>query len=178
MNLYVIRHGETDWNRKGILLSLEDISLNKKGIEQANEAKEIVENLDYDIVISSPLKRTFQTAKIINEKKAKEIVFEERIIERNAGKLSGKNITEEIFKDYWNVEKNIKYEGAETIKEFLKRVFSFLEEIKVKYSNKNILLVTHKGVCRAIKVYFEGLTENQNIKDYGQDNCEIKIYKI
>lgn len=59
MKIYVIRHGQTDWNLEGRMLTLEDIPLNENGITQAKKAKEIVDNLDYDLVISSPLKRTY-----------------------------------------------------------------------------------------------------------------------
>ena len=141
MNLYVIRHGETDWNQKGIMLSIEDKPLNQNGIEQANKAREIVKKLDYDIVISSPLERTYHTAQIVNKNKNIDIVTDKRIMERNAGILSGKSISEEMYKDYWNLEKDIKYEGAETIKEFLDRVYNFLNEIKFRNYLLNWLLM-------------------------------------
>lgn len=178
MNIYVIRHGETDWNKKGIMLTLEDLPLNENGIKQANRAKEIVDNLDYDLVISSPLKRTMQTATIINEKNNKEIIVDKRIIERNAGSLSGKSVSDEIFKNYWNVEKNTKYHGVETLQELFERVYSFLEDIKEEYAGKNILIVTHNGVCRTIKTYFEGIPKDKDIRVLGQGNCEMKMYKI
>ena len=69
MYLYVIRHGQTDWNLEKKLLSITDIPLNESGIEQCKEAEELVRNLNYDIVFCSPKIRTKQTMEIINSKK-------------------------------------------------------------------------------------------------------------
>ncbi len=176
MNLYVIRHGQTDANEKGLAYSREEVGLNETGIEQAKVASKIIENLDYDLVISSPLERAKQTAKIVNEKKNKEILYDDRLQERDTGIYTGKNSSDKVFKDYWKLDSY--YEGAENIDDLFARVDDFLDEILVKYSNKNILLVTHNGVCRAIKAYFEGYPKSLDVTNFGQDNCEIKMYKI
>ena len=179
MKIYVIRHGQTDWNLEGRMLTLEDIPLNENGITQAKKAKEIVDNLDYDLVISSPLKRTYQTAQIINQTNNKNIIVDDRIIERDAGPLSGLYTSEDIFKDYWKIDKNnLKYEGPESIEHLVNRVYDFINYVKKEYSNKNILIVTHNGVCRMIRAYFEGTKINEDIRGLGQDNCEIRMYKI
>lgn len=160
------------------MLSRKDIDLNEKGINQAEEVSKIVDNLDHDLVISSPLLRTRKTAEIINKNNLKPVIFEERIIERNAGILEGKNTSDEIFKNYWHYYENVKYENSESIQEFFLRVHRFLYEIKEKYKDKNILIVAHNGVCRAIRMYFEGIVNKGNLKDLGQDNCEIRMYKL
>ena len=90
MNIYVIRHGQTDFNKEKIMLSITDVSLNDTGVLQAEEARKIVDNLEYDLIISSPLKRTIQTANIINRNNKKEIITDKRLIERNAGILERK----------------------------------------------------------------------------------------
>ena len=68
MYLYVIRHGQTDWNIEKKLLSVTDIPLNDTGIKQCEEAEKLVKNLNYDLVICSPMLRTKQTAQIVNSK--------------------------------------------------------------------------------------------------------------
>lgn len=176
MNIYVLRHGQTDWNKEGIILSRENIPLNETGINQAMDASQIVENLDYDLIISSPLIRTLQTAEIVNKKRNKKIIIDERLIERDAGTLSGRNGKDEIFKDYWNLDAH--FEGLENLDELFARVSNFMDEIKEKYKDKNLLIVTHNGVCRGIKIYCEGYPKTRNIAKLGQDNCEIRMYKI
>ena len=64
MLLYVVRHGETEWNTKHLVQGISDIPLNEKGIKDAYELQELVASLDIDVVISSPLSRARETAKI------------------------------------------------------------------------------------------------------------------
>ena len=77
--IYIVRHGETDWNVLGKLQGSKDIPLNEKGIEQAKELREILKDVKFDIVFASPLQRTLKTAEIICDN---EIIKDERIIER------------------------------------------------------------------------------------------------
>ena len=69
--IYVVRHGQTDWNLEGRFQGRIDIPLNEKGKSQAKKTKEKLEGIKFDKVFSSPLKRALETAKIITEKKKK-----------------------------------------------------------------------------------------------------------
>jgi broad specificity phosphatase PhoE len=67
----------------------------------------------------------------------------------------------------------------ETLPELFNRVHLFLDEIKIKYDDKSILLVTHGAVARAIQFYFEEIPEDgMLLKIAGQKNCEIKEYEL
>ena len=66
MNLYLVRHGQTDWNIQGRIQGSTDIELNSTGLNQAQKTAELLKNIDFDVIYSSPLKRTVDTAKIIN----------------------------------------------------------------------------------------------------------------
>ena len=89
MKLYVIRHGQTDWNVAGKCQGMTDIELNSTGIEQAKQASEQIYNYKIDLIICSPLKRARKTAEIINEVTNCQIISDERIIERNCGNIEG-----------------------------------------------------------------------------------------
>ena len=65
--LCLVRHGETDWNSLGILQGRKDIPLNDTGILQAEECRELLKSTNWDVFITSPLKRTMETAEIINK---------------------------------------------------------------------------------------------------------------
>ena len=161
MKLYVIRHGNTDSNKldiyNGKLLN-EDI--NNIGIKQAQEASKKIKNLNLDLIICSPLLRTRHTCDIINSNKIK-VIYDDRIEERNCGVLT-----------------NTKIDNLETVPELFKRVNLFLDEIKKKYRDQNILLVTHGGVARAIHFYFNELPEDGQVEKYLPDNCEIREYSF
>lgn len=178
MELYVIRHGQTATNAcKGMVGRKQVYSLTEKGEEQARNAKKEVENLDYDFVICSPLKRTKDTCYIVNVKN-KEVIEDNRIMERDCGEMEGKPKESFDYPHYWNYNYEFDFKGMTPIKEFVKTVWDFLNDIKRKYPNKKILIVTHNGVCRAIGAYFYGIPADGNLSTYAHDNCEIKKYVI
>lgn len=86
MKLYVIRHGQTDWNVAGKCQGMSDIELNETGIEQAKKVKEQIKKYNINLIISSPLKRAKKTAEIINEAINCPIEYDNRVIERGFGK--------------------------------------------------------------------------------------------
>jgi broad specificity phosphatase PhoE len=177
MEVYVIRHGQTATNAcKGMVGRKQEYSLTEKGEEQAKKARKIVSEIDYDFVICSPLSRTKRTCELVNAKN-KEIIYDERIIERDCGEMEGKPKESFDYPHYWNYNYEFDIKGMMPIKEFIKTVWNFLDEIILKYPDKRILIVTHNGVCRAIGAYFNGIPIDGNLSIYAHDNCEIKCYK-
>ena len=171
MNLYVIRHGKTDWNLQSRMQGQSDTNLNQIGIEQADEVRKIIEEKNIDLIISSPLERTKQTAN-------KPIEYNEKIMERNFGILEGKIATEiENLNDYFEYHKNQELEQGEKIQDFVNRVFEGMKQIEEKHLDKNVLVVTHGGVARAIDYYFNGLPEEKDVGKGLLSNCEIREYK-
>ena len=119
MNLYVVRHGQTDGNVKRVIDGIKDIPLNNTGKEQAIKARENIKNINFDLVISSPLIRTIDTMKLITEGKFPTIL-DKRIIERDCGELMGRSYEEINFETYWNYNDNTAYVRVELIKDFFK----------------------------------------------------------
>ena len=172
--LFSTRHGETDWNLYGKVQGKADILLNSKGIEQAKETMEKLKEENIDFIICSPLKRAKQTAEIINSEKNIPIIFDERVSERDFGEMEGMCKDDFDFQTFWDYEKNVTYENAENIRAFFNRIFLFLDEIKKKYKDKNILLVTHGGVSIAVNCYFNGIPESGACLPLCIKNCEVK----
>lgn len=171
--IYIVRHGQTDYNAEGRYAGKLDVPLNDKGREQANIIKEKLKNIKFDKVFSSPLIRAYETAKIISDN---EIVIDYRIAERDNGDLEGKlkkDITENIdFNDPRENRYNI-----ESIIAFRKRINNFFDEITNLYKDKNVLVVTHAGIGIYARCYFEGEPINQEYSKYKMKNCEIMKYK-
>lgn len=177
MKLYVIRHALTNCNVEKKYNGKLDEDINETGILQAKKAKEIIRNLDIDLIICSPLLRTRHTCNIININNVP-VIFDNRIEERNCGIYTGKELGEFYYTDYWNYYSKIKVEGLESIQDLFKRIKDFLDEIKEKYKDKNILLVTHGGVARAIYFYFNELPKDGMIQKFGASSCEIAEYEM
>ena len=184
MKLYVVRHGQTDWNVAGKAQGREEIELNNTGIEQAKKAREHIKKYQINLIICSPLKRTRQTAEIINTVTNCQIIIDDRIIERNYGNLKGKtdeewsSIVNEDIDIINNYNLNWNKQNIEPVQDVCKRVWNLLDEIEEKYKDKNILLVTHGGTCRAINAYFNGIGEDGFVHSAKIKNCEIREYEF
>lgn len=176
MAIYYSRHGSTIWNVEGKIQGRIDIPLSEKGKEQANELYEAFKDIHLDLVFSSPLSRAFETATIATKGKNIKIIKDKRLQEMNYGDYEGKDhnsfdvsITKKMFA--------YRYPNGESYLDVAKRVYSFLDEIKDKYSNKDILVVSHYGVGRVFNSYFNDLT-NDEFFDFKLKNCELKKYEF
>lgn len=174
MKVYIVRHGEVPHNALK-QYNNENEDLNENGIRQANELKEKIKNINYDIIISSPLLRAKHTAQIINVNN-KKILINDKLKERDPGDLSGKPLTVTNRDEYWNYNTTIIYGTSENIREFFKRIYNFLEDLK-KEDYESVLIVAHSGVSKAFNGYFEGIKDGMFL-DRGLRNCEIKEYEI
>lgn len=177
MKILVTRHGQTDWNTEKRVQGRTDMQLNDKGIEQAYQTKENLKDEKIDLIICSPLKRAKKTAEIINEDKNVEIIYDERLLEICYGENEGKVHNEFDYEGVWDIVNTHEYKDCEKVNEFLKRVHSFLDELKNR-NEENILIVTHNGVCRAINTYFNGIPEDKNLIKLGIKNCEVVKYIV
>lgn len=177
MSIYVVRHGQTDWNVQNILQGCTNIPLNETGLKQAHELKNNIKNIKIDLLISSPLNRTLSTAKIINVNNLP-IITDVRLLERGFGELEGIKGTDYDIHSFWDYERNLHYKNAECIQDFFKRVYSFLNDLEKNYPDKNVLLVTHNGVAIAIDCYFNGFPKDNNLLKLGIQTCSFKEYSI
>ena len=170
--IYIVRHGETDWNREHRIQGQIDIPLNDQGKLDAKKAKEKLKDINFDIVFSSPLSRALETAKIITDN---EIIIDNRLIERGNGTLEGCNNYDIIQSIPWNEERVVEY-GVEPISVLRQRVNEFLDYIMDNYKDKNVLIVTHAGNGIQIRCYFEGDPPDGDFGSYRIGNCEILKY--
>ena len=171
--LYIVRHGQTDWNLEGRYQGRLDIELNEKGIKQAEIIHEELKNVKFDIVFSSPLKRAYKTAQIITNEP---IIKDERIIERCNGELEGKLKTETI--DAVDFTDPNEYRlGIEKLTDFRNRITDFFDDITKNYKGKNVLVVTHAGVSIYTKCYFEGEPTDGDYSKYKLKNCDVLKYE-
>ena len=176
MRFYIIRHGQTNWNKKGKIQGKTDIELNEEGIEQAKEVRKILEKYPIDVIVSSPLKRARKTAEIINKETNLHIIIDERISERYFGEFEGMSTMDFDFNAFWSYKQNNKYNKAENIRVFFKRVYDFLDDIKEKYKGKKILIVSHGGISIPIKCYFNGIPDIDTLLPLCIDNCEVASF--
>lgn len=173
-----IRHGQTFWNKNGIMHGQYDIPLNFTGIKQAKRISKELKNEHYDFCFCSPLKRAKLTAFniLVNHKNTK-IHYDDRLKELNKGLLEGKHLNSEklLKNEDYNFLTKFKIESKSN---FYLRVKNFIDEIESKYKNKKILIVAHSGTIKMLffsfnypKIPLHKAYYNLHIK-----NCES--YKI
>ncbi len=177
MYLAVVRHGETIRNIVGLVQGDTESMLSEKGKEQAMETKKKLENQTFDMVFSSPLSRAYQTAEIITEGKLP-IIIDERLNERDYGDFEGHTREEFDYVDYWNFDYNLKENHGESVQHLCMRIDDFLKEIKEKYQDKKVLVVTHSGVARAIYYVLNGIPDDGDMSIIDIPNCTIMEYNI
>ena len=171
--IYIVRHGQTEYNVVGSYGGRIDVPLNENGINQAYELRDILKNIKFDFVFSSPLKRALKTAEIICNN---DIIKDDRLIERNNGDLEGKIKTEiDEFPDF-NDPNETRY-NIDNIVDFRNRIYDFFNEIKNQYRGKDVLVVTHAGVGIYARCFFEGEPQNNNYMNYKMTNCDVLKYK-
>ena len=171
--IYFVRHGQTDWNKEGRIQGHTDIELNQIGINQAMQVKEKLKDIKFDIVFASPLKRAYKTAQVIHQGN---IVTDARLLERGNGQLEGKTKNQIQVWPNFNDPTDTSY-GIESLTNFRARVNSFITEIQTKHKGKNILVVTHGGVCIYARCYFEGEPKDNDYESYKLKNCDVLSYK-
>lgn len=181
-NIFIIRHGETDFNKNGRYLGRTDEPLNTIGINQAKQLAEKARDLTIEVIYCSPLKRALETAEFVKIKHACEIIIDDHFIERSIGVYEGltKNEAKNKYPDLYARNITRIFDEAppngETINEVIKRVFIGLDEIKKQNKFSNILISTHGFVAKVINKYFNPKITNQNFFDFNLANAEIMKY--
>ena len=150
--LYLIRHGETEWNVKKLLQGHTDIPLNKKGEIQARQLARKFAQTHFDAVFSSDLIRAKRTAEIVTQEKKLAIFTTKALRERNFGQYEGRSfVQKKISTLIGKLEaetKTIIKEPFENNEILMMRFSTFLRETAVAYLGKTVLIVSHGGPMR------------------------------
>ena len=192
MNIFITRHGQTDWNLAKKLQGRSDIPLNGNGILQAKRTFLGLKKsgIAFDRVYSSPLQRAVKTAEIISGFSGDKIIKDKRIIEFSFGEAEGRTLGEieslpelEWIKNFFgNPEKYKPKSGAETFGSVLSRTKDFWEsEIRnLSLRNpdcENVLVVTHGGTLQSLLLHVDGrkLSEYWNVEF---PNCSMNFVSL
>lgn len=186
MELYIVRHGTTDWNAEKRFQGVQDIELNAQGRELAGKLGIRLDNTDFDVIYSSPLIRAYETACLIRGHRNIQIIRHDLLREISFGELEGLP-----FKDWMNTEDPRKYffseparyvppKGGESLESACERTKKFVKEvIEPLYGNKErIMIVAHGALLASLMCYLENRTV-ENFWGRGlKGNCEETIYSF
>lgn len=157
--LYLIRHGETEQNKAGILMGSTDTPLNDHGRQQAAALRERVNALEVDSIFSSPLSRAVETATLVFGEEAP-IITDSSLQEFHFGEWEGLHYSEiarlypEVWKLWLKDWELTRIPGGEAFSAFKQRVIHFVEEVVSYHPGKRVAVVSHGGCIRSLLAHF------------------------
>jgi len=174
MKIYVIRHGQTELNKKGIINGHREDPLSPEGIEQAKMAMPSLPKTIKHFYVSS-LERTKQTAKILNSELNIPMTFHDELKEVNFGILNGTPFLDEYKEKHKMQTYDWRPFGGESFNDVKVRVLKILKEIKKENKDGEILIVAHGGIIRLMHFlqFNEILNKIENVSIYSFDLDEI-----
>lgn len=170
MRLYLIRHGETEWNRRKLLQGSMDIPLNENGLAVARQTAEGLREagMRFDRIYSSPLVRAHKTAQILCP--GQEIQTDHRLREISFGDLEGTSCLTVT-------DLPMPTPGGESSQDLQSRAMEFLREVMEDPENqgKQILISAHGGVIRSVLMYIKGIPHEEFWLGSVSKNCGVTV---
>lgn len=176
MKLYVVRHCSTEYSEKEIYCGATDAPISPRGREEAKRLAEQTKEYELDAVFCSPLERARETAAAIVGGRDIPVIYDDRLKERNFGDLEGTSVGRQDGK-VCRYSFAVKYPSGESNLQVAARIYPFLDELREKYAEKRVLLVSHGSACRIIRTYFRNMTDEE-FYSYSHRNGAIEEYEI
>ena len=183
MKLYIIRHGQTDWNRARRLQGRTDIPLNEWGRLVAELTRAELKDVTFDVAFTSPLIRAKETAELILKDRNIPIVEDERIIEVNFGAYEGESFqldNENLQNFFSKPEAYYPVDGSESMESILERTRDFLSELSQnpKYQDSTILISTHGAALCGLLCNIKKWEKADFWKGGLHKNCGFSIVEV
>ena len=177
MNVYVMRHGRTNYNDLGLCNDdpNTDVHLNDLGKMQAQAAAERLRDVTLGRIFVSPLPRTRQTAEFINRYHDAPIDVHTDIADIRSG-FDGKAV-EDYFSAIAHDPLNARVNGGESLLDHKQRVLRFIRWLQ-RQPQETILVVAHEETLRVFVAYFEGNVPDERLRELHIGNCEYRRYRL
>ncbi|TMU87496.1 histidine phosphatase family protein [Bacillus sp. BHET2] len=174
--IYVIRHGQTNFNKEGRLQGRNGLPLNEEGINQARNLEVALKQIHFDYIFSSPQKRAIQTVEIAT---GKPVIIDSRLDVYDLGEADG--LLKSEVKMAGVLPNPAVYKGVERKEQYMERVFAFMNELQNRrhsLNGKNILISGHRCTTGCIGAFFNGVPADQNILKLSSHNGEYRQYEF
>ena len=188
MRLYIVRHGETDWNKKKLVQGRKDIPLNEYGRHLARETAYGMRQYQIDLAYTSPLQRAKETAEILLEGRNIPLYEDQRIQEISFGSYEGMSCVDKTKEENLAFQKFFQDTGnyippadAESVQQLYERTGEFLKSLaeNEKLKDKNLLISTHGAAMTAMLNRMRGsLSVVHFWKNEVPPNCSVTIAEL
>ena len=163
LTLYIVRHGETEWNIENKLQGWKDSALTNKGIEHSLRLQKRLEPIRFHHIYASPSGRAVHTANLIKGLQNIEVKTDENLKEIHLGSWEGKThddvklLDPERYNHFWNAPHLYVADTGETFEQLKTRVENFVSSIVAEHTKGNILIVTHTVFIKMLLAYVKQL---------------------
>jgi len=164
MDLFIVRHGETEYNRQNLALGQEDVPLNETGRHQAEALGRALEGERLSVIYASPLVRASRTAEAIAKPYGMEVVIDDGLIEMDVGEMDGlpfADVREQFpgFIERWLGPEgsNERMPGGERLVDVRDRADAALSAIVKRHEGERVCLVSHNFVILSLLTQLMGL---------------------
>ena len=181
-SIYLVRHGQTAWNKEEVFRGRTDIPLNETGLKEAAMAADYFRPLQLDAIYSSPLARAWQTAREIAKHHTLQVQPLAGLIDMSFGSWEGRPLKEVRENDQeryrlWAEEPHrVKFPGGETLEQVRARAMAALESVIEKHPEKTVILVSHRVINKVLLCAVLGL-DNSHFWQLAQDTTAINLIK-
>jgi alpha-ribazole phosphatase len=178
---YFLRHGETVWNAEGLLCGSTDVPLSEAGWQQGRLLAQRLKSIPVEALYSSPMVRTRETARLIGEATGREPEMDDRLVELNYGAWEGRTYeeikrTDPVTLSAWQADPGrAAPPGGESGEQLIQRVTPFLDAIVSRYTHGNVVVVSHKTVCRLVICHALGLPLSEYRRRLAMENAAMNI---
>jgi broad specificity phosphatase PhoE len=165
VTVFLLRHGETAWNKLGRVMGRTQVPLGADGIEQMKKIAPLIATLKLEAIYTSPLRRAVQTAKLVAAGTKLPICRSEGLNEIAFGEWTGRHfddlIDDELYRRFIKSPAKTVLPGGETISDVQRRGLKVIHEAAQKVPGGRFLFVSHGDVIRAILCHYMKLPLNE-----------------
>jgi broad specificity phosphatase PhoE len=179
-SIYLVRHGQTAWNKEEVFRGRTDVPLNETGLKEAELAGMYLKEIDIHAVYSSPLSRARQTAEKIAQFHSLDVQPLDGLIDMSFGNWEGHSLNEVREKDgeryrQWRDEPHlVRLPGGDTLDQVRVRAMAALETVVQEHPEKTLVLVSHRVINKVLICGILGL-DNSHFWQIGQDTTAINL---
>jgi len=178
----LVRHGETEWNRREIFRGRADVELNQRGREQAKALGVALEGRSLDAVYSSPLSRAVETAEAIAEPHGMAVEIEDGFVDFDYGIWQGLAHDEVrqrypgVYQDWIDRPHTVRMDDGESLRMVRRRAMQALMNVVDRHRDETVVIVAHRVVNKVVLCAVLEL-DNSHFWRIRQDTCALNVFE-
>ena len=178
--IYLIRHGQTDWNKQQIFRGRKDVPLNEHGRKEAEALSAHLKNVKFTACYAGPLSRSFETAEIVARSHNLPVHVDEGMTDISYGVWEGLPVEEveqrfsSLYDTWLSQPHRVRFPSGESLLIVKRRALYSLEGIRTKHPGETVFVVSHRVVTKVVMCAMLGLS-NKAFWKILQDTCAYNI---